>query len=67
MVRIIGHFDGAEGSRAYGWIANLDAPEEVLTIEFFAVTALSSPGMPKAANSLRSKPRPAPQLTRSPD
>jgi hypothetical protein len=36
MVQIRGHFDGVVGSRAFGWVADLDAPDEVLSVEFFA-------------------------------
>jgi hypothetical protein len=35
--RIVGHFDGVEGSRASGWVADLDAPERALEVEFFRV------------------------------
>ncbi|HJT88033.1 MAG TPA: hypothetical protein VJ732_09255, partial [Bryobacteraceae bacterium] len=36
--RIIGYFDGIEGSRAIGWAADLDAPERVLDVEILGVT-----------------------------
>jgi predicted O-methyltransferase YrrM len=35
--RIIGYFDGIEGSWAVGWAADLDAPERVIEVEFFSV------------------------------
>ena len=34
---IDGHFDGVGGSRASGWIADLDMPEQALEVEFFRV------------------------------
>lgn len=35
--RIVGYFDGIEGSRAVGWAADLDAPTRVLEVEFLDV------------------------------
>ncbi len=35
--RLVGHFDGVEGYRASGWVADLDAPERALEVEFFRV------------------------------
>src|SRR5256885_981573 len=36
--RTVGHFDGVRGYRASGWIADLNAPEQTLDVEFFRVT-----------------------------
>jgi hypothetical protein len=33
----VGHFDGVQGHRASGWVADLDAPEQTLEVEFFKV------------------------------
>jgi hypothetical protein len=33
----VGHFDGVKGYRALGWVADLDAPEQTLEVEFFKV------------------------------
>src|SRR5438876_814295 len=35
--RTVGHFDGVRGYRASGWVADLNAPEETLEVEFFRV------------------------------
>src|SRR5205807_1080892 len=34
---IYGRFDGVQGALAYGWVADLAAPQRVLSVEFFAV------------------------------
>src|SRR5437016_3860689 len=33
----VGHFDGVRGYRASGWVADLNAPEQTLEVEFFRV------------------------------
>ncbi len=35
--RLAGHFDGTESTHAMGWVADLNAPERILDVEFFAV------------------------------
>jgi len=37
--RTVGHFDGVQGDRASGWVADLNAPEQTLEVEFFKVAA----------------------------
>ena len=55
-MQVKGQFDGVEGSRAVGWIVQPDAPELVLTVNFFATSPRMN--LTKLGRARANRPRP---------